>query len=169
VLRPAHLAVCYDGDSLNSSVNVQKTILVAMATQPQKDMERRRFLSYLLLGGAATFLTGFNFLSRSVKESGSTREKLIQDFLNLKTTAISRSKFLGRSYLQDHPGEADQKWLETTIADSCPRREAVHDRQNYHDVGAQIRSDFACGRTVDVNGWILSRTEARLYALISLS
>ena len=140
-----------------------------MATQPQKGMERRRFLSYLLLGGAATFLTGFNFLSRSAGESESTRGKLIQEFLNLKTTALSKSRSLGRSYLQDHSKETDQNWLETTIADSCHRQEAVHDRQDDHDVGAQIRSDFARGRTVEVNGWILSRTEARLYALISLS
>ena len=140
-----------------------------MATQPQNDIERRRFLFYLLLGGAATFLTGFNFLSRSVEESGSTREKLVQEFLNLKTTAISRSRVLGRSYLQDHAGEADQNWLETTIADSYHQQEAVHDRLEDHDVGAQIRSDFAQSHTVEVNGWILSRTEARLYALISLS
>lgn len=140
-----------------------------MAIQPQKDMERRRFLSYLLLGGAATFLTGFDFLSQSAGESGSTRGKLIQEFLNLKTTALSRSRVLGPSYLQDHSGEADPNWLKTTIADSCHRQEMAQDRQDDHDVGSQIRSDFARGRTVEVNGWILSRTEARLYALTFLS
>lgn len=32
-----------------------------------------------------------------------------------------------------------------------------------------IRSDFAAGETVEVEGWILSRTEARLCALALLS
>jgi hypothetical protein len=33
----------------------------------------------------------------------------------------------------------------------------------------QIRDDFAAGRTVVVNGWVLSETEARQCALYSLS
>jgi hypothetical protein len=32
----------------------------------------------------------------------------------------------------------------------------------------RTRRDFAEGRTVRVEGWILSRTEARLYAIASL-
>ncbi len=33
----------------------------------------------------------------------------------------------------------------------------------------QVRRDFELGRTVEVDGWILSITEARLSALVSLS
>ena len=100
MLRAADLAVHYDRDPLDSSVHVQKTILLAMATQPQKDMERRRFLSYLLLGGAATFLTGFNFLNLSVEETGLARKEVIQEFLRLKKTFLSKISILGEGYLQ---------------------------------------------------------------------
>jgi hypothetical protein len=35
-------------------------------------------------------------------------------------------------------------------------------------VADRIRGDFAAGNTVVVEGWVLSRTEARLYALVVL-
>jgi len=139
-----------------------------MAIQPREGVGRRRFLSYLLFGGAATLFVGFKFWGRPVGEAGSAREALIQEFLSLKTTS-SRSRALGQSYLQKHAGEADLSWLETTIADSCRQQESTHDRRVDCNVEVQIRSEFARGCTVEVNGWILSRTEARLYALISLS
>ena len=34
-------------------------------------------------------------------------------------------------------------------------------------VDRRIRADFAAGRVVTADGWVLSRTEARLYALIA--
>jgi len=132
-------------------------------------MERRRFLSYLLLGGAATLFTGVNFWSGPADTSESTRERLVRKFLRLETTDLSRSKALGQSYLQNHPWEADLRRLTISIADSCCRQEASPTRWAHYDVEAQIRSDFVYGRTVEVNGWILSCTEARLYALLSLS
>jgi len=33
----------------------------------------------------------------------------------------------------------------------------------------RISADFACGNTIMVDGWILSRTEARLCAIVALS
>lgn len=36
------------------------------------------------------------------------------------------------------------------------------------DVGARIRGDFAAGRTVLLDGWVLSRTEAELCARVAL-
>lgn len=35
-------------------------------------------------------------------------------------------------------------------------------------LGGQIRRDFGADRTVDLEGWVVSETEARLYALIHL-
>lgn len=133
-------------------------------------MERRRFLSYLLLGGAATLFTGVNFWSGPADTSESTRERLVRKFLRLETTDLSRSKALGQSYLQNHPWEADLRRLTISIADSCCRQGTVGltGRDDY-DVESQIQADFVHGRTVEVRGWILSCTEARLYALLSLS
>lgn len=36
------------------------------------------------------------------------------------------------------------------------------------DVGARIRADFAAGRTVVLDGWVLSRTEAELCGRIAM-
>lgn len=36
------------------------------------------------------------------------------------------------------------------------------------DVGEAIRADFAAGRTVPLDGWVLSRTEAELCARVAL-
>jgi hypothetical protein len=36
------------------------------------------------------------------------------------------------------------------------------------EVAARIRGDYVAGSTVVVDGWVLSRSEARLYALVAL-
>lgn len=64
---------------------------------------------------------------------------------------------VARAYLRDTPGESDAFALRTLLAqraaDAGP------------DLSTVIRGDFAAPDTVAVNGWILSRTEARLAAL----
>jgi hypothetical protein len=46
--------------------------------------------------------------------------------------------------------------------EDCAR---LPERRLSHMVDARVRADFAAGRTADVDGWILSLTEARLAAL----
>jgi hypothetical protein len=80
---------------------------------------------------------------------------------------------VGRVYLEAYPAEArieslvtgltagwgeDQPWL------GCAGREALRAR-----LRAQVRADFAAGRTVSVQGWRLAPTEARLFGLAALS
>lgn len=122
-----------------------------------------------MVGGVATLFTGLNFWGRPAGKTETIRETLEREFLNLETTNLSRSKAVGHSYLQEHKGEANPRELATTIAESCHRQNADPARRDDYDVKTQIRTDFMHGRTVEVNGWILSRTEARLYALVSLS
>ena len=65
---------------------------------------------------------------------------------------------LGKEYRYVHPEEDDLDVLQDLIS---PRDERIN-------LDELIDQDFANGNTVQVHGWILSRTEARHYALFSL-
>ncbi len=62
---------------------------------------------------------------------------------------------VGRTYLSANPAENDAERLADLLPESWDRIEA------------EIRGDFAVGRVVRLSGWLLSLTEARLYALAS--
>jgi hypothetical protein len=49
---------------------------------------------------------------------------------------------------------------EREVFAAAPNRSQVHDW-----LRGRVRDDFRAGRTVTVDGWVLSDTEARLYAL----
>lgn len=71
---------------------------------------------------------------------------------------------LGRAYLASVPAEASSTRLVALILGAPTRRtgrEAAH-------VASRIQTEFDAGRVVNVAGWILSPTEARLYALSAL-
>jgi hypothetical protein len=80
---------------------------------------------------------------------------------------------IGRTYLRQYPGEAEAQRLASEItsdldclgcrvpsADEASLRAAVRER---------VRRDFAEGVVVSVDGWVLSRTEARLCAIAALA
>jgi hypothetical protein len=73
---------------------------------------------------------------------------------------------LGSAYLAGHPGEGRPALLLHHLAGPLPPRSAAGARDR---IAARIRADYASARTVTVEGWILSRTEARLYALVALA
>ncbi len=77
---------------------------------------------------------------------------------------------LGRRYRELVPVESNAKTLEEIFrkelaldlsAPATPELDA--------QVSALVRRDFAAGRTIIVNGWVLSVTEARQCALHSLT
>lgn len=68
---------------------------------------------------------------------------------------------IGRAYLQTAPGDGNRERLTTQLA-------ARLDRPTRDTLAASCREDFARGRTVMVNGWVLAETEARLCALAAL-
>jgi hypothetical protein len=94
--------------------------------------------------------------------------KLAHFFLHKKS-----AKKIGLEYLRCVPREADthlltdlicssqeERWAQLAHADGRMRRELLLHQQ---------RQDFAHGRIVKVQGWILSETEVRLCALAALS
>jgi hypothetical protein len=82
------------------------------------------------------------------------------------------ARAVGRAYLSAGARAASVPALVASIAAELPRGRATL-RQASDDelrglLSARIRADFETDRTVDVHGWLLSSTEARLYALAAL-
>jgi hypothetical protein len=75
---------------------------------------------------------------------------------------------LGVEYLTRNPGEADRSALLTLLASAIPFSSLLHGPDGAH-VGFhdQVRRDFIDGQTQRMGGWLLSRTELRLCALVA--
>jgi len=69
----------------------------------------------------------------------------------------SRVRELGDAYLRIYPQENDVTTLKNFISDA----------DLYNDTDQTISHEFAVGNTCVINGWILSQTEARQYALFA--
>lgn len=80
---------------------------------------------------------------------------------------------VGREYLKLAPAEAKKEKLATAILEKMNLAPAALPGMTtvklHKKVQTQIRKDFQDGTTVELHGWILSRTEARLFALVSLT
>jgi hypothetical protein len=79
---------------------------------------------------------------------------------------------IGRAYLRAHPSEADPERLVAGITGGWEEGAAELDRLGRDALRLrlreQIRTDFAEGRTVLVDGWMLAASEARLFGLSAL-
>jgi len=95
--------------------------------------------------------------------------------LNILVPDIAAAGRLGRAYLTAHPVELDLQRLVNGVLgpmrlsggadaiDSTPEAALIV------RVRRVVIGDYLAGRTVNVNGWVLSITEARLYALAALA
>jgi hypothetical protein len=80
---------------------------------------------------------------------------------------------LGHAYLAHRPDEGDAARLLAVVLDTeCDGGSKVP-RLAAADLHAWLRqrtrADFAAGRTVWVDGWLLAQTEAQLYALAAIA
>ncbi len=73
---------------------------------------------------------------------------------------------IGTKYRAAVPTENAAPALRAAIAESERRRFPLIWRRSIEE---QVRDDFADGRTIIVDGWVLSTTEARQCALYSLA
>jgi hypothetical protein len=82
------------------------------------------------------------------------------------------AKAVGGAYLARVPEEASASLLVDRIAAGLPAGRQTVREAGEEDLrqllATQIRSDFEEEQDVVVRGWVLSRTEARLYALTTL-
>jgi hypothetical protein len=77
------------------------------------------------------------------------------------------ARAIGRAYLRQAPEEADAaRPLDLIHPGDCA---ALSTTELRRAVAARQRADFAAGRTVLLDGWVLSRTEARLCAFAAVT
>lgn len=124
-------------------------------------MDRRRFLS---LGAAAslsvTVPTMWEWPDPSAKVKALATPSLPP---GLEDPA--RIRELGCRYRAARPDENDREALTKTLRGDL---DAGSSRSASARLKDRVRADFAEGRTVQLDGWILSVTEARQCALFSL-
>ena len=86
-------------------------------------------------------------------------------------TQTDSSRVIGLEYLRPRPDEADiGELVEHLFADDTLRDRFFSSRiqEKRRIIGGMTQQDFKHSRTVSVNGWVLSQTEARLFAINSL-
>ena len=125
---------------------------------------RRTFLLTALVGALAAAGCGEQGTSASVAEVPAWLPGAVGD-----ADAAAR---IGRAYLAANPGEANLDTLLAAIdAGLDGELEAANgDRQRVLTVLQRaVRTDYLRGNSVNVQGWVLSVTEARVYALLALA
>lgn len=107
---------------------------------------------------------------------------LAQPAGNLSPTLVSRlsrfysnresARVIGRRYLDLAPSEAAPEHLMALICrsrENSARLARANTGQLREFLLDQQRTDFARGRTVTIDGWVLSETEVRLCALAAIA
>jgi len=119
-------------------------------------IDRRRFLTFGAIVAAG--------MAASACDGGGDTHALGHPGL-LAALGPDAVRNLGQRYRESVPSESDAPRLEAAIRSSRPwtaRVGAAH-----APLADQVRDDFDAGRTVVVDGWLLSVTEARQCALYS--
>jgi hypothetical protein len=120
---------------------------------------RRRFLALALAAVAGAF--GLRRVTSSADDSPTRR---LADALGDRDAA----RAVGERYLAERPGEADEARLVRLLA-PLGDASALSADELARRVRDAVHEDFVRGRVVTVDGWYLSRTEARLCALSTLT
>ena len=125
-------------------------------------LDRRRFLQLTAAGMAASLTS-----SACVRDASEDARAVARPEL-LDMLGAERVREIGARYRAAVPSENNAAALRAAISDAG--------RQGFRlpwvkraSIEQQVRDDFAGGRTVLVNGWVLSATEARQCALFSLA
>ena len=122
-------------------------------------LDRRRFLQVSAAGMAASFTS-----SACARDNA----RVLSRPQLLEMLGAQRVREIGSRYRATVPGENTEAALRDAIIGS--RRQSSSLSSIWRDpTERQIRDDFAAGRTVIVDGWVLSTTEARQCALFSLA
>ena len=122
-------------------------------------LDRRRFLQLSVLGIVAA-------VGDSACASSDTRPDASADQPQLLAMlGPERVRQLGTHYRASRPAENNADALRAALSSGHGLR-IPFVKNSFDD---QIRDDFAKGRTVVVDGWVLSLTEARQAALYSLT
>ena len=128
-------------------------------------MDRRQFLR-VTAAGAVTGLS-VPVIGASARGADDRTLRALAYPNLLGVLGAERVHAIGVSYREATPAERDADALRTAIA-IARTAEGVGGEHARLDSGALVARDFADERTVLVDGWVLSVTEARQCALFSL-
>ena len=128
------------------------------------DITRRRVLWALVAVGATVGLARLARLPPF--------DSRVRGSLRALLTDLASAERVGSAYVEQHPEEADPALLEARIAGSQADAERIFGEMRPDELASWIwnrqQEDFRAGRTVSVDGWILSETEALLCARVYL-
>lgn len=126
-------------------------------------MDRRRFIASGLTGVAA-LLTQYSM----ERLAGSM---MLPDGLPgapAILTQLQEISILGQSYLSRYSASVDRAALTRQALQLWLAGSNAASRQLLSRISAQSRSEFASGQTVLVDGWVLAKSEANLFASVYL-
>jgi hypothetical protein len=116
---------------------------------------RRTFVGLLAAGGVAGAALA-NDVLRGASRAGAA---------NAAATPLDGVVVLGKAYLRAYPREADTKFLLARLPGIDSKQRV---RPQMPALVPAFTEDFASGHVVTVQGWQLSRTEARAAAAVAL-
>lgn len=124
-------------------------------------VDRRQFLQQLMAASTIASLTATACAGDDALDAAAVAQPALLGMLG-----ADRVRELGARYRQITPAENSAGALLAAI--SSGRRQGSTLPWIRPTIAQSIRDDFANGRTVLVNGWVLAATEARQCALFSL-
>jgi hypothetical protein len=123
-------------------------------------LTRRAFLALAVAGAAAVVS------ARWLRDGSPASELELTNRVAALFDDAGAVRELGRAYLDDHPAEDDERELARLLERAHPGW-AGGDLRGRARTAA--RDDYRAGELVGVEGWYLSRTEARLAALTTFA
>lgn len=130
---------------------------------------RRHFM--LWLGAAVSTLARLSLLDPLSRRARPTRldrapSRLVARVATNLFSDPAGVRRLGARYLSLHRGEDDRGGLSRRIERRLSRHQALDSAEAIRRaVVVEVQRDFADGRVVLIDGWVVSRLEARLCAL----
>lgn len=127
-----------------------------------KNISRRRFIYYLTGSSALSVIPKIGLSDVGRVENGDILLSVITRF-HSKNSA----KIIGQEYLIQYPNEKDMDALYTSL-EVVPLHIGMEKSEVCFCLSEIIKNDYSNGDVINLQGWVLSRTELRLCALLSL-
>ncbi len=134
-------------------------------------MNRRMLLRLTPLFAVSLAAPQFWHLLHAPTPMMSKLERQVYQKLHHLFRHVSSAKAIGAEYLRNKPQSLDAQMLLASLSASCELQSLVRmdDVTLRNWLIQRQQQDFAEGKTVRVNGWVLSQTEVELYTLLALT
>lgn len=131
----------------------------------RRSVSRRRFMRAFTCVGAFTVLfPGFALIKTMTRKPVGNVVPELTDLVSNKTSATE----VGNAYLSQSEIGKDPESIANSVVLSGGEPHTTIDEMKAA-LCNQIRKDFAQGRTVRIQGWVLSQTEASVCALVAIT